>query len=141
MNMPADEVIRLDLPATHKYLNLLGACISEMLSRVEDVDDLAAKAYNLQLAVHECCANIVDHAYDANDGRIRATLTLAEHPRRIVVEIHDSGRTFEPEHVPQPVLGEPQVRGYGLFLMRQLLDEVDYLPQPGDNRWRLVKQL
>jgi len=139
--MPTDDVIHLDLPATHKYLNLLGACIGEMLSRLDDVADVESTIYNLQLAVQECCANIVDHAYDGTDGRIYATLNLIDEPRRLVIELHDNGHTFEPELVPQPVLGEPQVRGYGLFLMRQLLDEVDYLPQPGDNCWRLVKQL
>lgn len=138
--MPED-VIRLDLPATHKYLNLLGACIGEMLSRLDDAADLESTVYNVQLAVQECCANIVDHAYVGMDGRIYATLTLLEEPRRLVIELHDSGRSFEPETVKPPVLGQPQVRGYGLFLMRELLDEVDYLPSPGDNRWRLVKQL
>jgi anti-sigma regulatory factor (Ser/Thr protein kinase) len=33
------------------------------------------------------------------------------------------------------------VHGYGLFLMRSLLDEVRYEPQAGNNRWRLVKCL
>jgi serine/threonine-protein kinase RsbW len=138
--MPPDDVIRLDLPATHKYINLLGACIGEMLSRLDNVADLEVTVYNLQLAIHECCANIVDHAYAGADGRVYATLSLVDQPRRLIVELHDNGRPFEPERVPQPVLGEPQVRGYGLFLMQQLLDEVDYQPQPGDNRWRLVKQ-
>lgn len=139
--MPPDDVIRLDLPATHKYLNLLSACIGEMLSRLDDLSEIESTIYNVQLAVHECCANIVDHAYDEVAGRIIATLTLTDAPRRLVVELHDNGRAFEPENVPPPTLGEPQIRGYGLFLMKELLDEVDYDAQPGDNRWRLVKQL
>lgn len=139
--MPPDDVIQLDLPATHKYLNLLSACIGEMLSRLDDAAEIETTIYNVQLAVQECCANIVDHAYDEDHGRIIATLTLAAAPRRLIVELHDNGHAFEPEQVPQPRLNEPQVRGYGLFLMKQLLDEVDYQPQPGDNRWRLVKQL
>jgi serine/threonine-protein kinase RsbW len=139
--MQPDDVIRLDLPATHKYLNLLSACIGEMLSRLDDRAEIETTIYNIQLAVQECCANIVDHAYDEQNGRINAILILADAPRRLVVELHDNGRAFEPENVPQPQLGEPQIRGYGLFLMKELLDEVDYDPQPGDNRWRLVKQL
>jgi serine/threonine-protein kinase RsbW len=139
--MPPDDVIRVDVPATHKYLNLLGACIGEMLSRVDDLPEMQATIYNMQLAVQECCANIVDHAYKDRDGRITATLTLVDEPRRIVVELQDNGRSFEPESVPRPTLDEPQIRGYGLFLMGELLDEVDYVPAPGDNRWRLVKLL
>src|ERR1041385_2577011 len=128
--MPPDDVIHVDVPATHKYINLLGACIGEMLSRMDDLPDIQTTIYNMQLAVQECCANIVDHAYKETDGRISATLTLAHEPRRLDITLHDNGRSFEPEIVPQPTLGEPQVRGYGLFLMRELLDEVDYFPQP-----------
>ncbi|MEO8610262.1 MAG: ATP-binding protein [Chloroflexota bacterium] len=139
--MQTDDVIRLDVPATHKYLNLVSACVGEMLSRLDNLPEMQATIYNLQLAVQECCANIVDHAYDESDGRLLATLTLVYEPRRMVIELHDNGRPFEPEIVPQPTLDEPQIRGYGLFLMRELLDEVDYFPEPGDNRWRLVKLL
>ncbi len=139
--MPPDDVIRLDLPATHKYLNLLSACIGEMLLRLDDRAEIEQTIYNIQLAVQECCANIVDHAYDERTGRINAILTLTDAPRCLVVELHDNGRAFEPENVPLPKLGEPQVRGFGLFLMKELLDEVNYDPQPGNNRWRLVKRL
>jgi serine/threonine-protein kinase RsbW len=139
--MPIDDVIRLELPATHKYLNLLSACIGEMLSRLEDVAELQTVIYNVQLAAQECCANIVDHAYDNQEGRIQATLMLIEEPRCVVIELHDQGRSFEPDVIPSPSMDEPQIRGYGLFLMHELLDEVDYFPQQGNNLWRLTKQL
>jgi serine/threonine-protein kinase RsbW len=134
------DTIRLDLPATHKYLNVLSACLAEMLTRVEDTSDLETIVYNVQLAVHEGCTNIVDHAYEeAENGRINVTLTLENH--RLVVELQDAGRAFNPDAVPEPRLDEPQVHGYGLFLMRSLMDEVTYSPQPGNNRWRLIKNL
>src|SRR5690606_4227141 len=31
--------------------------------------------------------------------------------------------------------------GAGLFLVRRLMDEVDYIPAPGANRWRLARHL
>lgn len=31
--------------------------------------------------------------------------------------------------------------GVGLFLVRELMDEVTYTPRPGDNRWRLTKTI
>ena len=140
---PADaDVVRLDLPASHKYLNVLGACLAEVLGRVEGLADPATSVYNVQLAVHEACTNVVDHAYAGRTGgRIRVTLTLATAPGRLVVELHDTGRSFDPAGVAEPRLGEPQVGGYGLFLVRQLMDEVSYEPRPDGNRWRLVKNL
>jgi serine/threonine-protein kinase RsbW len=138
--MTSTEVIRLDLPATMKYLNVVGACIAEVLSRESDVKDLDTLIYNVQLATHEACTNIVDHAYAEAGGRIIILLAVQHNPRRLIVELHDTGQSFDLSTVKEPVLGEPQVRGYGLFLMRQIMDEVTYDAQAGHNRWRMVKR-
>jgi serine/threonine-protein kinase RsbW len=139
--MNDSDVIRLDLPATHKYLNVLGACLGEMLTRAEGLDDPTALTYAVQLAVHEICANIVEHAYAGQPaGRIGVTVTLAAQPRRLVVDLADTGRSFDPAGVPEPDLTEGQAGGYGLFLVRQLMDDVTYHPQPGGNHWRLAKR-
>ena len=142
MSIQPTEVIRLDLPASHKHLNILGACISELLVRVEHVDDREAIMYNMQLAAHEACANIIDHAYAGDSGRrILITLTLAGCPRRLIIELHDTGFSFDLAAVPEPNLDEAHDHGYGLFLMRSLMDEVTYTSRPEGNHWALVKHL
>lgn len=139
--MQASDLVRLELPATGHYLNILAVCIGEMLSRVDGMSDPQQTIYNIQLAVHEGCTNIVDHAYTDNGGRIAVNLMLDWTPPQIIVELHDNGRSFDPDTIPEPNFDEPQVRGYGLFLMRQIMDEVAYDPQPGHNCWRMVKYL
>jgi serine/threonine-protein kinase RsbW len=139
--MQASEVVRLELPANARYLNVLGVCIGEMLSRVDGMSDPQQTIYNIQLAVHEGCTNIVDHAYVDDGGRIAVNLMLGWSPPQIIVELHDNGRSFDPTSIPDPNFDEPQVRGYGLYLMRQIMDEVAYDPQPGHNCWRMVKYL
>ena len=142
MSVQPSEVIRLDLPATHKYLSILGACISGLLARVEDVAERESMSYNLQLAAHEACANIIDHAYAGDlDCRIHVTLTLIECPRRLIIELHDTGFSFDPATVPVPNLDEAHDHGYGLFLMHSLMDEVTYTSRPEGNHWALVKHL
>jgi serine/threonine-protein kinase RsbW len=136
------HIVRLNVPATHKFLNVVGACLIAVLERVERLPEKQTLAYNVELAVHETCANIVEHAYpEGIIGRIDVIVSLIEHPRRLVVDLHDSGRTFNIDEVKPLDLSVPQPRGYGLFLMHELLDEVSYRPQPGNNRWRLVKKL
>jgi serine/threonine-protein kinase RsbW len=142
VSVQPSEVIRLDLPATHKHLNILGACISEFLARVENVDDREAIAYNLQLAAHEACANIIDHAYAGKtEHRILIKLSLIVRPRRLTIELHDTGCSFDIASIPEPNLNEAHDHGYGLFLMRSLMDEVTYTSQPEGNYWVLVKHL
>jgi serine/threonine-protein kinase RsbW len=135
------DVIRLDIPASYNYLNVLGACVRTFFDVAEGKSGHSGLAYNVELAVHEACTNIVEHAYGGIPGRIEIILSLIKEPRRLVVELHDSGRSFKLSEVTNRDFTEPQINGYGLFLIYQLMDEIEYLPQSGDNRWYLVKNL
>lgn len=140
--MTTDSVIKLQLPAAYHHLSILETPIKTLLDQVKHHSDCATIAYNIQLALHEICVNIVDHAYKGmTGGQIGITLTL--HPDTVcfVAAVCDTGRTFDPSQVPQPDPQEPQVRGYGLFLAKHLMDEVTYTALPEENRWHLVKHL
>lgn len=142
MSLQHSEIIRLDLPARYAYLHILSDCIAEMLSQVEDINDRDLLTYNIQLAAHEACTNIVNHAYGGDcEGRITIVLALMPRPPRLVIELRDTGKPFDIGSVPEPNLEEAQVHGYGLFLIRNLMDSVTYTPRSGDNYWCLVKHL
>lgn len=142
--MPEPDNIQLDLPATFKYLNVLGACLGEMLARAGEAGCDERTVYNIQLAVHEVCTNIVEHAYVGQAaGRIQISMTL--HPAHFVVELHDTAqKTFKlPDNIDldDVDLDNLTERSRGLMLIQQLMDHVEYRPQPGNNQWRLVKNL
>jgi serine/threonine-protein kinase RsbW len=140
--MTAPAIIRLDLPATHTYLNVLDACLEALLARITEMESQPDLAHAVLLAVHEACTNIVDHAYaDMQPARVLVTMRVESEPRRLVFELQDTGRSFDPATIPEPDLAEGQIRGYGLFLMRQIMDDVEYTPLPGGNHWRLSKTL
>jgi serine/threonine-protein kinase RsbW len=135
------ERIRLDIPATAAYLELLSTCIAELIERVEHVPEPEQTSYSIQLAAQEISANIVRHAYRDHSGRIAAELIVEPSPPRMVIELRDNGAAFDPAQVPTPNLDEVNIHGYGLFLARTLLDELCYETRPGENCWRLVKYL
>jgi serine/threonine-protein kinase RsbW len=144
VSLQHSEVIRLDLPARYTYLHILSDCIADMLRQIDGVEDHEMLTYNMQLAAHEACTNIVGHAYSgSNDGdeRIIIALSLLHNPRQLKIELRDTGKPFDPNLVPSPSLDQAQVHGYGLFLMRNLMDAVTYTSQAGDNYWCLVKNL
>lgn len=134
------ETIQLMLPATFKYLNVLSACLGELLLRVEDLPEPEMTIYNIQLAAQEICANIAEHAC-ANDPaqQVVIAITMEVPPRRLVIDFYDTGRSFDPTQVTEPEPGTLHVRGYGLYLVHKLLDEVTYTSQPDKNHWHLVK--
>lgn len=156
--------MQLDIPADHKFLSVLGTAVSAFVELFAD----STLAYGVQLAVHEVCANAIDHAYDTAlspttylDNRLHVHLlcTAAEFD----VEVMDNGRIFNPQTLPWPLptywealdtdngpayrlvsVAEPgldQERGRGMYLVRQLMDEVIYSPQAGQNLWRLVRKI
>ena len=89
-------VIRLDLPADHKHLNVIGACLNAILERLDQINDKEMLAYNLELALHETCTNIVEHAYSESKGRIRVAMSVINSPyRQLIVDLHDTGISFD----------------------------------------------
>lgn len=136
--MQYTETIQLELPASHKLLNVVSGVLAELLAHVEDTDALHA----VQLAAHEVCTNIIDHAYDdISGGRISITIHLDFGARQLLLTLGDQGHTFDPATARVADLDTPQVRGYGLHLINGLMDQVVYESDQDGNRWYLWKTL
>lgn len=138
--MSEATVIRLDLPAEHRYLSVAATCVTEVLARTDGIRDAEQLSYSVQLAVHEICANIVDHAYDGAGGRIAIVVQLDSCHGQVTIELHDTGRFFDPDDDVEHDPDIPRESGYGLMIARQLLDEVRYEREASQNRWLLVKR-
>lgn len=136
-----DTVFRFDIPATFKYLNVVSSSLTAILEHADSLPERDVLIYNIILAVHEICTNIVEHAYAGKGGRIEIVVCLDEKPDHIVMDIYDTGQRFDLDSTPMPDLDEALVRGYGLFLIRELMDEVSYWPGAKQNHWRLMKKL
>lgn len=154
--LPGPALVCLNLPADPRYLNIVSACLGALIERMDAVSQRDTVTYNVQLAVHEACVNIVEHAYgglaqDVGQGRIAVEISVGGAPRRIVVDLYDEGLPFaglpddlaggESISTLPPAPQEPQVRGYGLLLMRGLLEEVRYERVSDRNHWRLATRL
>ena len=144
MLKPLDDqdVIRLDLPANQRYLNILSVTVAAILQRVEDLPEPEVTIYNVQLAMQEVCTNIVRHAYSGmTDQRMQVCITFMPEARKLIIDVFDTGIAFDPDAVPEPDFDIGQAGGWGIFLIRQLMDEVTYAASDNKNRWRLTKNL
>ena len=85
--------------------------------------------YALQMAVDEACSNIIRHAY-GGEGRGNISLQVEQTTSGVKITIEDNGTPFNPDIVPKPDIEAPlEARGeggLGLFLIRQLMDEVSF---------------
>ena len=101
--------------------------------------------YAIQLAADEASSNIIEHAYaGTTGGKLEIELIVSRNALKIIMR--DRGKSFDPSSVPEPNvkadLSERKIGGLGMYLMRQLMDEVSYesSPQAG-NTLTMVKRL
>ncbi len=136
------NAFKLELPASHRFLNVLSGCIGEILSRVDEIDDRDTVIYQLQLASQEVSTNIVDHAYqDGVDGRIEVFIEVDEQNHQVTITFGDTGAPYETGIPEELTIEEPSEGGMGLFLIRQLVDHVEYQRQNQWNIWKISKKL
>jgi len=97
------------------------------------------------LAVDEACTNIIKHAYKSSpEGNI--IIKIKFNDPKFSISITDEGSHFDPNKVPEPNLREyykeKRVGGLGVFLIKKLMDEVNYSTLSGNkNQVILVKYL
>lgn len=95
-----------------------------------------------QLAVDEACTNVVEHAYEGRGGEIE--VTMEAEGDRVCATVRDWGAAFDPDAVPIPDVNAPLEKralgGLGLFLIRQLMDHVEFEFDPVDgNTLTMIK--
>ena len=99
----------------------------------------------LELAVDEACANVVEHAYGRDvtkEVTVRAVIDEAE----VNIHVIDTGQGFDPAGIEQfkveDLMAKRASGGLGMRLIRQLMDRVDYQIVPGAmNELRMTKRL
>lgn len=114
------------------------------LVAVPGVDD-TLKA-ELELVLEEVLVNIIQHGYagsqpDARTIELRATLTDDE----LMLEFRDRGALFNPLECDDPNLDvahdERAIGGLGIYLIKQLVDDLEYVRHEGVNHLRIHKKL
>jgi serine/threonine-protein kinase RsbW len=83
-------------------------------------------ADEVELAVSEACTNAIRHvAGDDELGRVGISFQVSE--THLVVEVKDQGTGFDIDEVPLPEFDKHPEGGYGLYIIRTVMDEVQYL--------------
>ena len=99
--------------------------------------------YRVELAAEEVLTNIIKYAYpQGQTGSVEVACGLGE--GRFWMEFRDQGTPFDPVNADKPTveaaLAERPVGGLGIHLVRQIMDQVTYQRQGGDNLLTLSKQ-
>ncbi len=100
--------------------------------------------FNLNLVLEEALINIISYAYpNGEKGEIALSAKLIEN--KIMFEITDSGIEFDPTKVQKPNIelnsDERPIGGLGVFIIHQIMDQVQYQRIDGKNVLTLIKSI
>jgi anti-sigma regulatory factor (Ser/Thr protein kinase) len=101
----------------------------------------ADEVFHMELCCDEASTNIIEHAYGAEDvGEITVTYEISD--TTFTVTLHDDGRPFDPDDVPEPtfppaeddtndaalgdIMNSLKIGGLGIHFMRKLMDDVHF---------------
>jgi serine/threonine-protein kinase RsbW len=142
MTQPFERTFSLHVPSSTENL----AMIRDFVNGIGERAGMSPREIaNIELAVDEACANVIEHAY-GRDVSKEVTIRAVIDDNAVLIEVVDTGQGFDPGSVPQEPLeqlvAERKSGGLGMRLMRKLMDEVHYEIVPGvKNELRMVKRL
>jgi len=118
--------IRLTLPTKPEYVSLARLTIASVANNmgfsIGDVEDL-------KVAVSEACTNALNHSM--NPDTTYDLIYIVEENEKLSFTVTDRGVGFEPETVVEPDLNGKKVNGFGLFIIKSLMDRVDIVSEKG----------
>ena len=91
---------------------------------------------SLKLAIDEVCSNLILHGYKGMEaGDIR--LTVTDLRSEILITVEDYGHPFDPSFHREPELSddidERKIGGLGVFIVKEVVDELSYESKNGKN--------
>lgn len=100
--------------------------------------------FAFHLCTEEIVSNIVNYAYPANaEGEM--DVTIEEDKEGIAITFKDRGTAFDPlaKEDPDTTLSieERPIGGLGIFLVKQMMDDVSYVYENGQNILKIRKNV
>lgn len=120
--------VELRIPSKAEWVAVARLAVAAVANRlqfsIEEIEDV-------KLAVAEACTNCIQHA----SGGDQIEITCETHPHGLTVRVRDFGIGGSPDEGASRRISEPRVGGLGVFLIRSLMDTVEYdvHPERGTN--------
>jgi serine/threonine-protein kinase RsbW len=116
-----------------------------MLASVDFGEDSESERHQVLLALQEMVTNVIRHAYGGDQSRpIEVEFSVDE--QNVVIELRDRGPEFDPlardpsgriEDDSMPTV----VGGFGIHIVRVVMDDLSYARKDGWNVLRMTKRI
>lgn len=115
----------MTLPAKREAVD---PAVQKIMAEVRKTNRLAGKEDDVELALSEALANAVVHGCQCDPDKTVECCVVCDDKRGLVIVVRDPGTGFDPSTLPAPTAAENLYsdHGRGVYLMNQLMDEVQY---------------
>jgi serine/threonine-protein kinase RsbW len=119
------ETIRIEVPAMVENIRMVESFIDNARERFPMNDDIYG---NIMVSVTEAVNNAIRHGCSM-DASKNIVLSLSLQENVLTFRIQDAGTGFNYDAIPDPTAPEniEKPSGRGIFLMKHLADEVNFL--------------
>ena len=144
MNAPNSNMFySISVPGDSSSLSLVRVLITHL---AEDIGFPEDDIGQIEIAVDEACTNVIEHAYNSISPKPPVKIDIQTMQDQLIIDILDEGKPFDYSTHIMPTFpdhwNEGNIRGVGLFIIKQCMDESTYTQLPDNtNRLRLVKKL
>ena len=133
------NIHKLTIPSSTRYLEDVRRFVE---SHASDADFSGDIVEQLKMAVDEACTNVIEHAYQG-EAEHPIDIAVIVKPDRLTVRIRDEGQGFNPASYAEPdLLKSAKARragGFGVHIMKRLMDHVEYRTRGRTNECCLTK--
>jgi serine/threonine-protein kinase RsbW len=120
------DILKMSVPGKPEYVGTVRMTAASIASHagfdIEAIEDI-------KVAVSEACNNTVVHACKAHVAEFEVEFASSE--EALVITVSDAGLGYDTATYEEPVPGELQEGGLGIFIIRALMDEVNITSERG----------
>lgn len=114
----------LSIPSDFEAVSQVENLVDNVCNRLGVNEDFYG---NVLIAVTEAVNNAIEHG-NRKDDSMEVNVAVGDNPEEFCFSVKDQGRGFDFENLPDPTAPENILKenGRGIFLMKNLADEVEF---------------
>ena len=133
---------QLIVPAERGEFTVLGEWLLSIAAEL-DIQERIKK--QLMISCDEIFTNIASYAYPDGNGSIAVAVEFVSPIQCLRIIFSDSGIAYNPLEISEPDIGsalsERKIGGLGMFMVKKMMDSIEYCRQDGKNILTLTKCL
>jgi serine/threonine-protein kinase RsbW len=134
--------IEITVPNQTRYLGLVGRIGENMAHELDGGPcDREILGHHINIVLTEALVNAIKHANSADSNK-EVHIRISVSDTELLIRVHDNGQGFDLNLVPSTVCPDPlSEQGRGIYIIRSLMDSVEYRKDNGGNVLEMKKRL